>query len=403
VSDRSAESGQNLKAVLICPDAALAHQFLAIAESLPGLTLAQHLDAYPAPHEMVEKVRQTRSDAVVLDVGSDRSLALALIAAAVEIGPHISVVGLNRNNDPDAILQCLRSGGSEFFSNPFSKDDVSHAVDRMLRRKAVEVQSEPAPQGRLIVFSPVKGGSGATTIACNVAHQIRKASKGRVLLVDFNLFAGIVSFILRASHPYTVMDALKHSGQLDAALWGSLVVESNGIDILLAPERPEPAVIDPYTVQEVLEYARSVYDYVVVDLGSVCEPVSMATLPVAHIIHLVCSTYLPSLFMMRRTIPLVEELGYGREQIRVLVNRMERRADLSTADMEKIFRASVHTTLPEDAQGVERALRDGIPLADNSDLGKAISKYVSTIVGSGAGAASLSSGVKALKELLSGT
>ena len=137
MSDRSAESGQNLKAVLICPDAALAHQFLAIAESLAGLTLTQHLDTYPAPHEMVEKVRQTRSDAVVLDVGSDRSLALALIAAAVEIGPHISVVGLNRNNDPDAILQCLRSGGSEFFSNPFSKADVSHAVDRMLRRKAV--------------------------------------------------------------------------------------------------------------------------------------------------------------------------------------------------------------------------------------------------------------------------
>jgi len=81
---------------------------------------------------------------------------------------------------------------------------------------------------------------------------------------------------------------------------------------------------------------------------------------------------------------------------------MERRADLSIADMEKIFRASVHTTLPEDTQGVERALRDGIPLADNSDLGKTISKYVSTIVGSAAGATS-SSGVKALKELLSGT
>jgi pilus assembly protein CpaE len=389
--------------VLICPDAVLAHQFLATAEALAGLTLAQHIDQYPAPHELPEKVRQTRSDAVLLDVGSDRSKALALIAAAVDIGPHISVVGLNRNNDPEAILQCLRSGGSEFFSSPFSQADVAHALQRMQRRKTVEVQPEGPAQGRLMVFAPVKGGSGATTLACNVAYQIHKAGKGRVLLADFNLFAGIVSFLLRASHPYTALDALKHSGQLDAALWSSLVADRSGMDILLAPERPEPSIIEPYPVQEVLDYARSVYDYVVVDLGSICEPVSMATLPVAHIIHLVCGSDLPSLFMMRRTIPLVEELGYGREQIRVLVNRVERRADLSTADMEKIFRASVHTSFPEDTQGVARALRDGVPLADNSDLGKTVSKYVSTIVGSGPGATSRSSGVKALKELLSGT
>ena len=84
MSDRRAESGQNLRAVLICPDAALAHQFLATAEALAGLTLAQHLDEYPAPQELTEKVRQMRSDAVLVDVGSDRSRALSLIAAAVE-------------------------------------------------------------------------------------------------------------------------------------------------------------------------------------------------------------------------------------------------------------------------------------------------------------------------------
>jgi len=389
--------------VLICPDAALAHQFLATAEALGGLTLVQHLGGYPTPQELVERVRQTRCDAVLIDVGSDRSRGLQLIVAAVDIGPHISAVGLNRNNDPEAILQCLRSGGSEFFSSPFSQADVAHAVQRMLRRKSVEVQPEAPPQGRLVVFVPVKGGSGATTIACNVAYQIHKASKGRVLLADFSLVAGVVSFFLRASHPYNALDALKHAGQLDAALWGSLVADRNGLDILLAPERPEPSLIEPYAVQEVLEYARSSYDYVVVDLASICEPVSMATLPVAHIIHLVCGSDLPSLFMMRRTIPLVEELGYGREQIRILVNRMERRADLSTADMEKIFRASVHTSFPDDAQGVARALRDGVPLADNSDLGKTVSKYVATIVGSDAGAPSRSSGVNALKELFSGT
>jgi pilus assembly protein CpaE len=141
---------------------------------------------------------------------------------------------------------------------------------------------------------------------------------------------------------------------------------------------------------------------VIVDLGILFEPVSMATLPGAHLIHLVCGSDLPSLFMMRRTIPLVEELGYGRERIRVLVNRVERRSELSTSDMETIFRAPVHVSFPADTQGVARALRDGAPLADNSELGKSISKYVASLMESN-DANSLAAGVKALKEAFSGT
>jgi pilus assembly protein CpaE len=389
--------------MLICPDAALAHQFLATARALSSLSVVVQLDLYPSPAELTEKVRQSRCDLVLVDVGSDRARALDLIAAVIASGPNISAVGLNRTNDPEAILQCVRNGGTEFFSSPFSQSDVEQAVEHIRRGKPVEAPAESAaPQGRLFAFAPVKGGSGATTIATNVACQFHKAGKGRVLLVDFNLFAGVISFLLRITHPYNVTDALKHSGQLDASLWRSLVADRGGMDVLLSPERPGPAVIDPHPVQQVLEYARSMYDYVIVDLGSLFEPVSMATLPGAHLIHLVCGSDLPSLFMMRRTIPLVEELGHGRERIRVLVNRVERRADLATADMETIFRAPVHMSFPDDPQGVARALRDGVPLAENSELGKAISKYAASLLQSN-DANSQAAGVKALKEVFSGT
>jgi pilus assembly protein CpaE len=180
------------------------------------------------------------------------------------------------------------------------------------------------------------------------------------------------------------------------------VVERHGLHLLLAPERPESAIIDPSPVQEVLEFARSSYDYIVADLGSVCEPVAMATLALSNAIFLVCSSDLPSLFLMRRTIPVVEELGYSRDQVRILVNRLERRAELTVEDMEKIFRAKVHTTFPEDPAGVARALRDGEPLADNSELGRGLSKFVRGLVGDRSGNSPRASGVGALKELLSG-
>jgi Flp pilus assembly CpaE family ATPase len=85
--------------------------------------------------------------------------------------------------------------------------------------------------------------------------------------------------------------------------------------------------------------------------------------------------------MMRRTIPLLEEMGRSRDQINVLVNRVERRSDLSTEDMEKIFRASVHSTFPEDASSVLRAQREGALLTESSDLGKSVRRFARGVIG----------------------
>lgn len=403
MNDTRAEQGQCLRAVLVCPDGALANNFLAASEPFPELSVTLTLSDYPAAEDLAERLRQSQSDAILVDVGTNRETALTLIAGIVDSWSHLSIVGLNHSNDPEAILQCLRSGGNEFLSSPFTQADLSQTIQRMLRRKSVEVRPESANHGRILAFMPVKGGSGATTIACNIAHQIHRVGKRRVLLADLNVTAGVISFLFRISHPYSTMDAIKHSSQLDPSLWASLVAERNGMDILLAPERPEPALVEPDPVQQVLEYARSVYDYVIADLGGVCEPVSMSTMSMATTIHLICGSDLPSLFMMRRTIPLTEELGFGREQIRLLVNRVERRSELSVSDMEKIFRAPVHSTFPEDEAAVSRALRDGVPVADNTDLGKAFERFVKGLLGVDAGAAPRSSGVRALKELLSGT
>ena len=101
----------------------------------------------------------------------------------------------------------------------------------------------------------------------------------------------------------------------------------------------------------------------------------------ADAINLVCSTDMPSLFMMRRTIPLLEEMGRSRDQINVLVNRVERRADISSEDMEKIFRASVHATFPEDSSSVLRAQREGALLSDSSDLGKSVARFARSTLG----------------------
>ncbi len=371
--------GQTVKTLLVCPDTGLAQALRPAAAAAPQLLLASLVSSYPQPQKLVDELYGF--DALAIDVGSDRKAALELLKTVVEGRPEVAVIALARSNDPEMILQCLRAGAAEFLSSPFPPNDLRQAVQRVARRQLSDAAPSATKRGRLIVFSPVKGGAGSTTLAINTAYAVKRESNARVLLADMNLASGIIAFLLRLQTNYSVLDALRHSSQLDDALWKSLVIPREGVDILAAPERPEPALIEPFPAEEVLEFCRSVYDYVIADLGGVCEGVGLTAATAADSINLVCSTDMPSLFMMRRTIPLLEEMGRNRDQINVLVNRVERRSDLSTPDMEKIFRASVHTAFPEDSSAVRRAQREGALLPESSDLAKTIRGFARNIVG----------------------
>ena len=380
MSDAS-NGGLTASALLVCPDPMISQSIEGLAKASSSLQLQERLNEYPPSSQLFEKLEQSSVDALLIDVATDRVTAGALLRAVSDAGSQVSVVALHRANDPEVILQCLRAGASEFLCAPFPSADFEQAIQRIAKASASRARPQPKRRGRLLAFAPAKGGAGCTTLAAAAAFQIRAQSKKPVLLADFNLGGGVLSFLLRLRTPYTTIDALRHSSQLDEALWKSLVVEHSGVDVLGAPERPEPPLMEPYPVQETLDFARSLYDYVVVDLGSVVDGVGMTSVSSADETHLVCSTDMPSMFLMRRTIPLLDAMGVKRDDINVLVNRFDRRAELSVEDMEKIFRASVQATFPEDSSAVLHAHREGGAVSEKSDLGRAVKRYVADKLG----------------------
>jgi pilus assembly protein CpaE len=272
----------------------------------------------------------------------------------------------------------------------------------MLQHRGAGARRPASKRGRIHFFAPVKGGSGATTLAYSTAFQIRKQSSASVLLADLHLVGGVVAFLAKLRPAYSAVDALRHASQLDESVWKSLVSVKGGVDILAAPDRPEPAIIEPFPVQELLEFSRGLYDHVVVDLGSILDPLGMTAINASDETNLVCSTDMTSLFLMRRTIPVLEEMGRRRDQLNVLVNRTDRKRELSSDELEKIFRASIHRTFPDDPAAVEQAQREGEPLPETCDLGKSIRGYVQGILGA-AGATPANSRLGALKQLWGGT
>ena len=71
---------------------------------------------------------------------------------------------------------------------------------------------------------------------------------------------------------------------------------------------------------------------------------------------------------LRKALTLVEQLGFPKERFQVLVNRVDRRTDIGTSDMEKLFGCPVHASLPNDYFSLHRVVTLGQPLGGDGDI-----------------------------------
>jgi pilus assembly protein CpaE len=379
----SHSTSEELTALLVSPNRELAQQF---AQSLPGTWTFQvlaELKSYPTPQVLEIRLRQLQPDVVLLDLASDLEQAGELIAFTIQAHPSVHVIGLHTRNDSEAILRSLRLGASEFLYAPFDALIQQQAVSRIrrLRRPA-----EPAERelGKVILFASAKPGAGASMLAAQIALALQGLTGRRILLADFDLMGGSVSFCLRLSPQGSLLEALEQGERLPAR-WPSMVLRSNGLDVLAAPEMPSGETIEPSRLHDLLEYVRRLYDWVILDLPAIFHRTSLLALSESDGAFLVSTSELPSLYLARKAVNLLAQLGFGRERFQMVINRVDKRGGLKPSDMEKIFNCPVHATFPNDYRSLDRVVTLGQPLGSDCELGRAIEDFARRLAGVGPG------------------
>lgn len=367
------KTGAELTALLICPNRALAQQFTTTLADNKTFNILADVKSYPTPQALDMRVRQLRPDLILLDLSASLETALGLMPYITSFRPTVHIIGLHSTSEAEIIMRSLRAGATEFLCAPFDLATQNTVMARVLRLRETEERTQPQ-RGQLIAFVGAKAGYGATTLAYNTAYALRAANR-KVLLADFDLLGGTISFALKLNHNYSLLDGIRHSDQLDTALWNALIGNAGGLDVMPAPDKPEAMTFEGHRVHEVLEYARVMYELVVVDLPSAYERISIATLGDADQVFIVCTPELPSLHMTRKCIAFLDQMGFSRDRFRVLVNRTTRRDELSREDMEKVFNFPVYFGFPDDYQTVHRALTAGRPAPSNCDLGRQVTRF----------------------------
>lgn len=297
--------------------------------------------------------------------------------------PGMSFIMLCSNQAPDFLINAMRVGVREVIPSPAGKEALLAAIERIGHKTGL---SRAQPQkGKIIAFTPCKGGSGATFLAANVGYALAALENKKVILMDLNLDSGDASLFVSDIKPSTnLADIALNIQRLDASfLASSLVQVLPNFGVLASPEDPGQAMeVRPEHIEELLELAVSQFDYVILDIGRAFNSVSIKALDQSNFIFPVMQMTLPFIRDAKRLIGVFKSLGYPREKTRLLVNRYEKNGDISLEDVEQTLGMKVYKTVPNSFNAVAASVNQGVPLikmAKNNPVARSIQDLGQTL------------------------
>ena len=144
--------------------------------------------------------------------------------------------------------------------------------------------------------------------------------------------------------------------------------------------------VDTGKLHDLLEYARLLYDWIILDVPSVFHRTALLAVSESDQAYVVSTSHLASLDLARKAINLLVQVGFGRDRYQIVMNRMSNRDEIGGSDIEKIFNCPVYASLPNDYFALHRVISLGQPLTMECDLGRAVATLAGRVAGVSSGA-----------------
>ena len=338
--------------------------------------------------EAIQLSQDLDPDVILMDINMPDMDGIAATEAIRSRQPVVQVVILSVQGDQNYMRRAMLAGARDFLTKPPMGDELISAIRRAglmaqsERSKSVQVQSIPAignigsvinfggPKGKIVVVYSPKGGAGCTTLAVNLALTLHNEDTP-VALVDGNLQFGDVAVFVNEQGKNTIIDLAPRAEELDPEIVEEVMLKhpASGLHILAAPSRPEYAErVSSGQFTKVLEYLRQLYAYVVVDTSSYLTDITLAAVDISDLIVLVTTQDIPSIKNCRLFLDLLQTMGIDRERILFVMNRYDKRINITPERVAENLKQEVACVVPLDEQVVTKAVNRGVPFVlDNKN------------------------------------
>lgn len=330
---------------------------------------------------LVRAVQDKHPAVVLLDLGDAGSDAASAVRSVLATSPDTCIVVTGSEVTPAVISRAVSAGARGFILRPFAPDDLAGTIreahGNLTELRRLQRGGAPAVKQRgsiIAVYSP-KGGVGCTTITTNLAIALSNRSKKPVAVVDLDLQFGDVGVALDLRSANSVIELISHEEEIDEALIEDIFLKhESGVRVLVSPEHLGAAeTADPDRIVSSLEALRAHFGFIVCDLWSSLDDLTLGVLRAADHIVLVTTPEVPALKNIRRV--LAATPLFGDERTQILVNRYPGKAGVSLADVEKNLGRKVWASVPSEGVGVTDAINQGISLFDSRARVRASRSY----------------------------
>ncbi|WP_163559624.1 AAA family ATPase [Halomonas sp. NO4] len=301
-------------------------------------------------------------DALVLLVGDHWEAELtALCERPASERPPLLVVGPKGN--VELIRLAMRAGARDFFSPPIDDSEIIQFL-RELSRDRLE---DPGHEARTTAVINAKGGSGASLVAANLAHRLTRQERSTVL-VDMDVQFGSLPLYFNLVPDHGLVRALESADSLDAlALEAYLQRHGSGLALLASSPGDHLSLgeVPENRVEQLLQVLASANDEVVIDLPRWLNGATACVLERADRVLMVMQQSVAHLHDAQRLRDiLVHELRISPSRISVVVNRYDKKSDVSLDAIGDALPGLARRTLPNDFKRACHSINVGSPLHD---------------------------------------
>ncbi len=296
-----------------------------------------------------------------------------LTALPSSIRPALLVIAAD--NDKQQMRLAMQAGARDFFTSPVDNQDLHKSLNQII----FDLRRGQSKQGTLTTVMNAKGGSGASFIACNLAHISSVLSDSSVVLMDFDLQFGTQSLNLDLKPKHTIVEALNDVTQLDFdAIDGYMAQHKSGLRLLstMLEQMILPGEISVESLDQLLTLTISHYDRIFIDLPRQIDSLTATILERSDQIVIIVEQSLAHMRDAKRlTRILKSEFNIAEKNILIVVNRYDPNSSLELKDIQASIESSELYKIPNDYDKAAQSTNLGIPIYDyarNSAITKAI-------------------------------
>ena len=316
---------------------------------------------------------------ILLDIDEDDNISL--LEDFTKTFSDADVICLSAKWAPSDSESIARAGAKGFLIKPFTSEELIEAL-RTFNKSGLSFGSD------VISFFSPKGKSGKTTLIANLGMALAQKTGQQVGVIDADLQFGDMSVFFNLTPKTTIVEAVRDINFLSPVTLNSYFLPiAENLRVLCGTRRPEYAeMVDIKSFTEVIDMARSMYRYVLIDLPSGFVPISIATAEASDITYL--AAMINGVFEiqhMKRALEIFKAWPDYEQRVRTLFTRVEPCDSNEQEKLSQLLEYPVTNIIPNEYMLASSSANNGqmaILEQPDSRLAKMVNQMADSIIGS---------------------